>query len=186
MSLGARVPRVHAPCPAPRAPTWILLAACLALGFSAPEEQPVRAELIAEHASVQPGGSTRVGVHFDIEKGWHIYAKDPGESGLPTKIAWKGPAGASFGPLNWPTPQPLKDPGNLRTFGYTGVVVLASRLNVARATAPGTNLPIRARVEWLACKELCLPGSASLTLTLPVTTATPVSSTHADYFQHAP
>ena len=158
----------------------------LALGFSAPEEQPVRVELIAEHASVQPGGTTRVGVRFNIDEGWHIYAKQPGEAGLPTKIAWKGPPGASFGPFDWPTPQPLKDPGHLRIFGYTGVVIFASRLRVARAVAAGTTLPIRAKVEWLACKELCLPGSVDLSLALPVSANPPVASTHADFFDHAP
>ena len=157
-------------------------------GFAAPAEQPVRVELIAEHGSVQPGGATRVGVHFDLEEGWHIYAKEPGEAGLPTKITWgvtwRGPGGASLGPLNWPTPQRLMDPGNLRTFGYTGVLVLASRLTVSRDTGPGTPLPIHAKVEWLACKSLCVPGSADLHLTLPVSTNPPVFSTHAEFFEH--
>lgn len=152
--------------------------------FASPEEQPVAVELIAEHASVQPGGATRVGIRFDIEEGWHIYGKTPGEAGLPTKIAWSGPSGASFGPLSWPTPQPLTDPGNLRTFGYTGAVVLASRLNVGRGAKPGVALPIQAKVEWLACKSLCVPGSADLHLTLPVSTDPPVSSTHAEFFEH--
>ena len=38
-------------------------------GFAVPQEQPVTVELIAEHASIQPGGTTRVGAHFEIEIG---------------------------------------------------------------------------------------------------------------------
>ena len=67
-------------------------------GFASPEAHPVTVELITEYASIQPGGQTKIGVHFDLEEGWHIYAKDPGDAGLPTKVIWKGPASVKFGP----------------------------------------------------------------------------------------
>ncbi|MBI3996459.1 MAG: hypothetical protein HY352_02245 [Candidatus Omnitrophica bacterium] len=142
---------------------------------------PVTAELITEHASIQPGGHTRVGVHFDIEDGWHIYAKDPGDAGLPTMIAWSGPAGVTFGPLWWPTPEQFVDAGDIHTSGYTGVLVLYSPLKIA-SRASADSIPITATVKWLACKQICLPGSAQLRVTLPVSPATPVRSTHGELF----
>ena len=145
-------------------------------------EQPVTAELIVRHGSVQRGGSTRIGVLFDIEPGWHIYSKDPGDAGLPTTIAWSGPSGVSFGPIEWPTPQQFLDPGEIRTSGYTGAVVLQSTLSLAPQPSAEPSLPIKASVEWLACKELCLPGSARLEVTLPVSPQSPVLSTHAELF----
>ena len=153
-------------------------------GFAASKEQPVTAELIAEHASVQPGGETRIGVHFDLEEDWHIYAEDPGDAGLPTKIAWQGPSEVSFGPLRWPAPQRFHDPGEITTFGYTGTVVLSSTLTVSRQAAPGRTLPLQATVKWLACKEVCVPGSTTLELALPVSSNAPVFSTHAEFFDH--
>lgn len=165
----------------------ILVAGALlfSLGFSAPEEQPVSAELIAEHASVLPGGRTRIGVHFEIEEGWHIYADPPGDAGLPTAIAWSGPAGVAFGPLRGPKPQTFIDPGDIRTFGYAGAAVLYSELTTRARLPIGRVLPIRAKVRWLACKEICIPGAAEFDLALPVSETAPVASTHAELFEHA-
>ena len=153
--------------------------------FPAPEgPSAVSAELIAEHASVQPGGSTRIGVHFDLDEGWHIYAKESGDAGLPTKIEWSVPSGVTVGPLEWPAHQEFVDPGDIRTFGYAGTVVLASRLTLKPSNNPPTTIPIHATVKWLACKELCVPGSAELDLSLPVSAEPPALSTHAELFEH--
>jgi len=158
----------------------------LASGFAAPDEHPVTAELIAEHASIQAGSSTRVGVHFELEEGWHIYAKDPGEAGLPTQITWSVPTGVSVGDLQWPAPQHFIDPGDIKTFGYSGALVLGSLLTYHTGRAAYAEIPIQAQVKWLACKELCIPGAATLSLTLPVSSSPPVPSTHAELFEHTP
>ena len=159
-------------------------AALVASGFAAPEEQPVHVELISEHASIQPGGSTRIGVHFDINTGWHIYAKNPGDAGLPTTIAWSGPGGVSFSDPQWPKPREFHDPGNARTFGYSGAVVLGGTMGYRAWRDVYEKIHVRARVSWLACKELCVPGKADLSLALPVSTNPPVTSAHAEYFEH--
>ena len=150
--------------------------------FPAPKVQPVTAELITEHASVRPGGRTRIGVHFELEDGWHIYAQDSGDAGLPTSITWSGPAGVSFGALEWHAPQAFHDPGNINTFGYSGAVTLASPLTLTKTIPAGASLPIHAKVKWLACHDICIPGAASLELTLPVLNADPMPSTHAELF----
>ena len=156
-------------------------------GFAVPKEQPVQAELITEHASIQPGGETKVGVYFEIEEGWHIYYKDPGDAGLPTKVTWKAPPAVSFGPLTWPKAQQFLDPGNIKTFGYTDAVILYSPISFTPLvdldrTHKEPDLLLRADVEWLACKEICVPGSATLTLSLPVRSAPAALSPHAQLF----
>ena len=116
-------------------------------GFAAREGAPVKAELIAEHASLQPGGRTRVGVSFELEEGWHIYAKEPGDAGLPTKITWSGPRGVTFGPLVWPVAQEFNDPGDIKTFGYSGAVVLASDLTLSPQTNSTYQHDVRSRLK---------------------------------------
>lgn len=154
-------------------------------GFPVPEgPSAVSAELIAEHASVQPDGSTRIGVYFELEEGWHIYAETSGDAGLPTKIEWSVPSGVMVGPLEWPPHQEFVDPGDIHTFGYAGAVVLASRLSLKPSKTPPETIPVHARVKWLACKELCVPGSAELDLSLPVSDQPPALSTHAELFDH--
>ena len=153
-------------------------------GFAVPEQSPVTAELIAEHASIQPGGATRIGVHFELERGWHIYAEEPGDAGLPTKVTWQGPAGTTFGPLVWPKPGRLLDPGDITTYGYTSDVVLFSSLEYSTPQGNASTLPLQAKVSWLACRDVCIPGRATLSLSLPVSASAPAMSMHARLFEH--
>lgn len=152
-------------------------------GLIPPGAQHVSAELMAEHASAQPGGQTRIGVYFTIDRGWHIYAQDPGDAGLPTKVSWSVPDGVTVGPLHWPKPKKFLDPGDIRTFGYANAVLLASTLALAPAKGTDAAIPMQAHTEWLACKEICIPGSADVSLTLPVSFNTPAPSTHAKLFE---
>ena len=151
--------------------------------FPVPDEGPVTAELITQHASIQPGGQTRIGVHFELEEGWHIYAKEPGDAGLPTTVSWWAPSGTLVGAVEWPPAEEFLDPGDIRTYGYQGTTVLSSLFGVNRGMAAGITVPIRAEVSWLACKEICIPGSATLELSLPVTKDPPAFSTHAQLFE---
>ena len=48
----------------------------------------VRAELLADVSAVKPGEPFWVGLRQTIRPKWHTYWKNPGESGLPTEIAW--------------------------------------------------------------------------------------------------
>lgn len=147
-----------------------------------PEVHPVTAALVAEHGSVQPRGATKIGVHLEIEPGWHIYAQHPGDAGLPTAIVWDKAPHVTFGPLVWPPPEPHVDPGNIRTNGYSGSAVIYAPVQVSRKATPGETLPIRAKVEWLACQEICIPGTAELSLALPVVAGAPPRSAHAQLF----
>lgn len=144
--------------------------------------QPVTAEAVAETASVQPGGTVRVGVLFTIPEGWHIYAKDPGDAGLPTKIDWAGPPDSEFGPLEYPPHREFNDPGDITTFGYTGQALLVSRFTAPPDAQPGDTLKAIAQARWLACKEVCLPGALVVELDLPVAAGAPQPSEHAPLF----
>jgi thiol:disulfide interchange protein DsbD len=121
-----------------------------------------------------PGEAMDLEVRFRLTPGWHIYARDPGDAGLPTAVAWRLPPGVAVGDLVYP-PYRTFDEGGLTTFGYEGEVRFA-----ARATPPpgATTLPVAARVTWLACNDICIPGAADLSLTLHAA-ATPASSTSA-------
>ena len=168
----------------------LALWACKSVGSVEVQEQedvvskPVKAALMAEQASIQPGGHTRVGVHFEIEPDWHIYANDAGEAGLPTKIHWSGPTHVIFGPLQWPPAESFLDPGDIHTFGYKKTALVWSLMTVVPPQMQGDAVSISAKVEWLACKEICLPGSASLTLALPISPRPPTRSADAAVFDH--
>ena len=74
-------------------------------------------ELIAENQSIAPGSRIDLGLHFNLEKGWHIYWQNPGDSGQPPRAEWKLPAGLTVGAMEWPAPQRLGTP-TIVDFGY--------------------------------------------------------------------
>ena len=148
----------------------LFLSVLFLTGFLSSQGQPVAVELIAADASVPPGGRTTIAARFRIKPGWHIYAQKPGDAGLPTKVTWEAPPEVKIGPLQWPPAQQFLEAGDLKTSGYTDEVIAASRLTVSAKAAPAPLL-IHAKVEWLACKDLCVPGRAQLDLSLPVSAA---------------
>ncbi len=45
-----------------------------------------------------------------MRQNWHVYWRNPGDSGLPPEVAWTLPAGFSAGPLQWPAPSRIPWP----------------------------------------------------------------------------
>ncbi len=128
----------------------------LARGAWDGEEPRVEARLLV-HPDDAAGGELRAGVLFDIAPGWHIYARDPGDTGLPTRITWD--VAGRAGPLAWPEPRSYREGEDaLVTFGYEERVLLASVLELE----PGASTSIRARVDALACAEKCIPVELEL------------------------
>lgn len=151
------------------------------VSFAVPKEQPVKVRLIARHNGYPSNKGTDVGVLFEIKEGWHIYGKDPGDAGIPTSVALSSLPGVQWSEIQWPPAQAFVDPGDIRTFGYEKQLLLASALSyVADESVP--ELPIHAEVKWLACKEICLPGEATLHLLLAVG-GEAFPSPDAEYFE---
>ena len=67
-------------------------------------EARVAAELLVDATSVAAGDRVRVGVLFALDPGWHIYWRNSGDSGIPTKTDWNI-AGAKLGEIAWPAPE---------------------------------------------------------------------------------
>lgn len=131
-----------------------------------------QAELIAERTAVAPGRTFTVALRLRLEDGWHVYWKNPGDSGMATSIAWALPAGFSAGAIQWPHPARI-DTGPLTSYGYERGVLLLADLQPPAALAFGESVSIRAKSDWLVCKEICLPASADLALELPVAVTAP-------------
>ena len=142
---------------------------CAATAY--PQASPIphgTLELIARHPWISPGQTLDLGLRFQLDKGWHIYWVNPGDSGEPPSIEWQLPAGLTAGAIEWPTPKRFES-GSIVDYGYEDAVLLIVPLQ-AEATLP-TQPPIRidAKVKVLVCShEMCVPGKTELTLTLPI------------------
>ncbi|MCS7101861.1 MAG: thioredoxin family protein [Burkholderiaceae bacterium] len=149
-----------------------MLHGSLALSAAVALAQPVRtehaeAELVAATDAVVPGRPLSVALRIKHDEGWHTYWQVPGDSGLPTRIAWQLPAGWRASPLKWPVPKRLPV-GPLVNYGYEGEVLLLAELTPPATLAPGQAVTLAARADWLICKDICIPDGADLKLALPV------------------
>lgn len=137
-----------------------------ASSYEAATEQ-VKAQLVASVDAVRPGDEILVGVQQRIIPHWHTYWKNPGDSGLATRIDYELPAGASVGEIQWPTPERITT-GPVTNYGYSNQVTLLSRIKVPDNIAAGGVFPVKAKVKWLVCEEECIPQEVDLALDLPV------------------
>jgi DsbC/DsbD-like thiol-disulfide interchange protein len=146
--------------------------ACLAIlaAFSHAPAQPVRtdharAEMMANVKSVAPGDSFWAALKLVPDAGWHVYWFNPGDAGVPPRLEWNLPDGWSAGPLLFPYPERFENPP-LASYGYKDEVWYPVRIAVSSGSLPGDSFVIRARAEWLICREECLPESADLSLAM--------------------
>jgi thiol:disulfide interchange protein DsbD len=151
------------------------VAACGLLLSSAPvrSEPPpaphTRASLLSEVGAVQAGRPFWVGVLLQMDPGWHTYWKNPGDSGLASRIRWELPSGFTAGPIEWPWPERFSG-GPLVSYGYEREVLLLSRITPP-ATLPPGGVRLAGVVQWLECQEICVPGRSQLGLHLPLAAA---------------
>jgi DsbC/DsbD-like thiol-disulfide interchange protein len=134
-------------------------------------ESHARVELIAEEYTPHAGKPVWVGLVFHLDRGWHIYWHNPGDSGEPPKVQWKLPPGWRAGAIRWPAPVRLGS-GSVVDYGYESQVLLMAPIERGAAT---NNLltSVEADVRYLVCQEICIPSKAHVTLSFPAAGATP-------------
>src|SRR5439155_870368 len=128
--------------------------------------QHLTAELVSVAPSIAPGGNLQVGLVLTLEEHWHVYWINAGDSGEPPKITWTLPDGITAGPMQFPIPSRLPL-GPLMDFGYEDEVAFPVQLTAASSLKPGP-IHLDAIVNWLVCREVCIPGKAHLGLNLTV------------------
>jgi len=128
--------------------------------------------LVSEQTLVQPGRPIWLGLHFQLEPGWHIYWVNPGDSGEPPRVKWTLPEGFVAGPLNWPSPRRIED-HSLIDYGYQNEVLLPVQITPPARLKAGEKADLSATVNWLVCRDICVPGHATLDLAIPVGTGSP-------------
>jgi len=153
-------------------------------GAFAQNTSHVKAELLSEMTTIQPGGSVTVGLYFKMQKGWHVYWENPGDSGQSPTLQWSLPEGFTVGEMQWPTPKKITLP-SLADYGYTQEVLLMVPLTAPANLKPGHMVRLTATAHWLVCQEICIPGSSAMNLRLTVSKKTPKKSRNAFLFQKA-
>lgn len=146
-----------------------------------------RARLVLSHEAARPGDTVTAGVELTMDKGWHTYWFNPGESGLPTEIYWNLPAGFGVGETQWPVPEKFTTPGDkpLTTLTYHDRAVLIVPLTIS-SNLPNGEMDLAALVKWLECDDasFCIAGSNMVRGTLLITNESRLNS-DSNFFAEA-
>ena len=147
----------------------------------------VQATLVTVDTSVVPGATLTAAVHFELEPEWHLYWKNPGDSGEAPRFEWRLPQGFVADDIAWPAPDRIPV-GPLMNYGYETELLLPVSIKVPETLPPpmveGGDVQLAVVVHWLVCREDCIPGKAELKLSLPVRSEpTLPNTTHADLFE---
>jgi DsbC/DsbD-like thiol-disulfide interchange protein len=129
-------------------------------------------QLIAETQWIAIGHPFYLGLHFQLEKGWHIYWVNPGDSGEPPRVTWQLPPGLSPGVIEWPAPRRLGT-SSIVDFGYEDAVTLILPMRAESSLAAQPSARLGAEIKVLVCREMCIPGRTQLSLTLPIESRPP-------------
>ncbi len=150
-----------------------LIGLCALLLFSAKPSAAVeipwvssaemQAKLLSATDSVPSDGIISAAIQTRLAPGWHSYWRSPGESGLPPRFTLlEGAENIESATLFFPPPKRFNELG-LTTFGYDGDVSYPLDITVKDPAKPAT---IRARLDTMACKDICIPISLPLELKL--------------------
>jgi DsbC/DsbD-like thiol-disulfide interchange protein len=143
-------------------------AGVLAAGEGRKKPSDVQASLLADTTAVKAGESFLVAIVLEPNKDWHIYWKNPGDSGMATKFSLSVPAGFTAEMLDFPMPMEFTQPGDLVAYGYAGRTVFLARITAPKELAANQKVTVGVDASWLSCKDVCVPGGKKLSLELAV------------------
>lgn len=124
----------------------------------------VHSQLTASHAAITPGQVFQVAWDIRLDDDWHVYWKNPGDSGLAPLLTPDN--GFTVTATAWPTPGIIRIPP-ITNYGYHNRVVIMHTLKAPANLKTGPlNLPVK--LEYLFCKDVCMPGRINTVLALNV------------------
>ncbi len=142
------------------------------------KDNQLSVSLVSEIETYSDQDSFLVALHFKIKPKWHLYWKNPGETGLAPQIKWDLPKGFTYSNFIWKAPQRIEwktEESSSITFGYENTLLLITKITPPKKK-PKQPILIKAKLNWLVCEKLCLPGKAVLNLTLNITKKETISS----------
>ena len=111
----------------------------------------------------------RLGLEVVLKPGWKTYWRSPGDGGLPPSLDWEGSENVADTEIQFPAPKRFAILG-IDSVGYENAVIYPIRLTPGK---PGEPVVADLSLDFLTCKEICIPQQANVSMTLPSGTAEP-------------
>ncbi len=129
-----------------------------------------KARIVRNSYSADKDSSIQIGILIELANGWHIYWKNPGDSGIPTSIEWNISQEVQFTQMKWPIPKAFEFDG-LVSYGYENQVLFITDI-ILLNNDNSQILNISVKIRSLLCKDICIPFDTTVNFTI---------DTQADY-----
>ncbi len=127
----------------------------------------IQVAMITDYQSVTSGQEINIGIRFTPDEMWHTYWRNPGDSGEAPTIELQSNKNLRYADIQWPIPSAIPV-AHLMNYGFDGENILTVPVKLPSNLSTLDDVIITAKVSWLVCKEDCIPGWATLQLTLPI------------------
>ena len=139
------------------------------------ESEVSKVRLISPLSHNNNQNNIKIGLEYQLKPGWKTYWLSPGEGGFPQELNWDKSTNVKNIKVDWPTPKEFEILG-IKSLGYYDKVIFPLTIEL---NDPSKNSLISLSVNYLVCKEICIPGKADLELIIPAGNAKPTSYFHA-------
>ncbi|SVA17966.1 uncharacterized protein METZ01_LOCUS70820 [marine metagenome] len=104
-----------------------------------------------------------IGLEYQLQKGWKTYWLSPGDGGFPQEIVSNNSQNIKALEIKWPTPEQFEILG-IQSIGYKDQVIFPIKISLEDITA---STHVVFDINYLTCKDICIPGKAHLELNIP-------------------
>lgn len=157
-----------------RAKSWLAALVLSAAALTAPavaqptaKSEHAEVTLLFERSAATAGDAFLGAVRLKLADKWHVYWRNPGDSGLPPTATWSSSPQVTAGEFKFPAPQAIPL-GPLMNYAYEHEVVLPFDVKIAADAKPGDILTIGGKIEYLICADICIPEDVTLTAAMPI------------------
>ena len=133
----------------------------------AQQKSLAEAKLVVDTFLPQKDSIISIGVLINLQDDWHIYWKNPGDSGLPTEVDFIIPKDFTISEIKFPAPE-IFSSDEIVNYGYSHQVLLIANLYIPKNHIQ-KEVNILAKLTSLICKDLCKPFDTTLTIKLDLT-----------------
>ncbi|MDG2000744.1 MAG: protein-disulfide reductase DsbD family protein [Alphaproteobacteria bacterium] len=126
------------------------------------KEEMVEVKFISSVTKVQKE-NFYIALDFNLQPGWKIYWRQPGDSGMPPNLDYKNSKNLKSLDLKWPFPKKEYEAASLLTNIYKDNVIIPIAITVKDPTKP---LNLQTVLNFQVCKDICIPFQTNLSLLL--------------------
>jgi thiol:disulfide interchange protein DsbD len=134
------------------------------LNAHAQEKIEPEAYIILDSFSLEKSRFIDAAVVIRLEDGWHIYWRNPGDSGMPTSFEFILPEKISVSEIKWTVPKIFEFEG-YASYGYEGIAVFPFSIYIPE-NFNQDEITIELNLRSLICKDVCKPFNKKLSKTI--------------------